>query len=146
MQVGIQPSLDSDVNPATGRTNVLSLSWGQYDDSIDGGVYLQDSEIGDFVWLDLDGNGVQSAGEPGLSGVSIELWDAFGFSQGTLTDSAGQYSFTVAPGTWRIRVLAPQGYTFTVPFSGTDPNLESIGGPMAWKDKLVSRLEQKNAA
>ena len=22
----------------------------------------------------------------------------------------------------------------------------SIGGPMAWKDKLVSRLEQKNAA
>jgi len=22
----------------------------------------------------------------------------------------------------------------------------SIGGPMAWKDKLVTRLEQKNAA
>ena len=39
---------------------------------------IVNGEIGDFVWLDLDGDGVQDAGEPGLGGVTVELRDSGG--------------------------------------------------------------------
>jgi uncharacterized repeat protein (TIGR01451 family) len=32
--------------------------------------------IGDFVWLDLNGDGVQDAGEPGMADVTVNLFDA----------------------------------------------------------------------
>ena len=32
--------------------------------------------IGNFVWDDLDQDGTQDAGEPGLAGVSVQLWNA----------------------------------------------------------------------
>ena len=32
------------------------------------------STIGDFVWLDTDGNGTQDVGESGIDGVLIKLW------------------------------------------------------------------------
>ncbi len=52
------------------------------------------NRIGDFVWAD-DGNGVQDAGEPGLPGVSVELWEKGGAKpiQTTTTDGSGRYSF-----------------------------------------------------
>ncbi|HEX6882097.1 MAG TPA: SdrD B-like domain-containing protein, partial [Planctomycetota bacterium] len=31
--------------------------------------------IGNFVWHDLDGNGIQDPGEPGLPGVRVLLTD-----------------------------------------------------------------------
>ncbi len=34
----------------------------------------QSLSIGDRVWLDVDGDGVQDAGEPGMSGVKVELY------------------------------------------------------------------------
>lgn len=37
---------------------------------------LADSSIGDRVWYDLDGDGMQDAGEPGLQGVKVNLIDA----------------------------------------------------------------------
>jgi len=32
--------------------------------------------IGNFVWDDLDQDGRQDAGEPGLSGVVVQLWNS----------------------------------------------------------------------
>ena len=36
------------------------------------------ASIGDFIWLDANGDGVQDAGEPGLPGVVVRLLDAGG--------------------------------------------------------------------
>ncbi len=32
--------------------------------------------IGDFIWADLDGDGVQDTGEVGISGVTVKLTSA----------------------------------------------------------------------
>lgn len=52
--------------------------------------------VGDTVWYDSNGNGVQDAGEPGIAGVTVELLDGNGAVLATATtDADGQYSFEV---------------------------------------------------
>jgi len=53
-------------------------------------------EIGNFVWSDLDSDGVQDAGEPALSNVDIFLYDG-SFTQiaSTSTDVNGNYIFNM---------------------------------------------------
>jgi hypothetical protein len=54
-------------------------------------------EIGDYVWLDVNADGVQSVGEPLLEGVRVELHDLDGVVFGSvLTNSTGQYVFTAS--------------------------------------------------
>src|SRR5439155_1097798 len=46
-------------------------------------------QIGDFVWNDLNDNGVQDAGEPGIAGLTVTL---SGTSSGTtVTNASGGY-------------------------------------------------------
>lgn len=57
-------------------------------------------EIGNRVWLDTNGDGIQDAGEAGISGVDVELRDAGGGLLATVTTAAdGTYYFTNATGT-----------------------------------------------
>jgi len=51
--------------------------------------------IGDFVWHDLNANGQQDAGEPGISGVTVQLYDADNDSllSTIITDANGYYLF-----------------------------------------------------
>ena len=52
-------------------------------------------EIGNYVWIDTDGDGVQDAGEPSVDSIIIELYDAAGNLVATdTTDSNGQYYFS----------------------------------------------------
>ena len=53
-------------------------------------------EIGNRVWFDADANGVQDAGEAGMSGVTVELYDASGATllATAATDSNGNYIFS----------------------------------------------------
>ncbi len=39
----------------------------------DFGYYDTPASIGNFVWDDLNGNGIQDAGEPGIDGVEVTL-------------------------------------------------------------------------
>jgi len=65
---------------------------------------IRESAVGDLVWLDIDADGVFDIGEPGLSNVSVSLYDAgpngvFGggddFLIGTTqTGSDGSYLFS----------------------------------------------------
>jgi len=51
-------------------------------------------EIGDFVWLDLNGNGIQDPGELPLEGVTVTLNDSAGNPiASTVTDAEGNYTF-----------------------------------------------------
>ncbi len=54
-------------------------------------------EIGNRVWLDSDGDGVQDAGEPGIDGVTVQLLDASNTVVGTaVTSGGGEYYFSTA--------------------------------------------------
>jgi hypothetical protein len=54
--------------------------------------------VGDRVWLDADGDGVQDLGEAGIAGVEVTLKDQWGTPlQAVTTDSQGRYSFTNVP-------------------------------------------------
>ncbi|HWR96801.1 MAG TPA: SdrD B-like domain-containing protein, partial [Candidatus Methanoperedens sp.] len=86
---------------ATVRTGFCSLpntataSWGQItrtaSDCVD---ILPFGSIGDFVWEDLDKDGQQDAGEPGLEGVTVALFkDGAPFGIPAVTDAAGGYLF-----------------------------------------------------
>ena len=56
-------------------------------------------EIGNRVWLDADGDGVQDAGESGIAGVTVELYDAAGITllATATTDANGNYIFSNDP-------------------------------------------------
>jgi len=75
-----------------GETTV-ELGEAENRDDVDFG-YQPLGSIGDRVWLDDDRDGVQDAGEPGLSGVVVELRDSAGGLLASQTTGAdGEYLF-----------------------------------------------------
>ncbi|MCY2987061.1 MAG: hypothetical protein NTY19_04235, partial [Planctomycetota bacterium] len=78
--------------------------------------------LGDYVWVDANANGLQDAGELGLSGVTVKLLDANGTTppQTTTTDASGHYGFTAAPGKYQFQFMAPDGYVFTTQYATGD--------------------------
>jgi hypothetical protein len=65
--------------------------------------------IGDTVWNDANGNGIQDNGETGIAGVTVTLLDSNGqpIPGGTATtDANGQYTFKVDAGTYSVQVDA----------------------------------------
>jgi hypothetical protein len=58
-----------------GHYAVGDAGLGRTQSELDAGLY-QAASLGDFVWIDLNGNGIQNAGEPGLNGVTVNLLDA----------------------------------------------------------------------
>jgi len=81
--------------------------------------------LGDFVWSDADSDGFQDGGEPGLAGVTVELWQDTNsngvFDSGTdtqltttLTAADGSYLFTgVTAGDYLVYVDGAQGGSLT---------------------------------
>ncbi|MGB0930351.1 MAG: SdrD B-like domain-containing protein, partial [Chitinophagales bacterium] len=99
-------ALDSDVL-ASGLTEVISLGQGEVNLTIDAGIVgVTVGSISNFVWLDVNGNGVQDAGEPGVPNVTINLLDDEGnVIDSTTTDENGNYAFTDLPlGNYQIEV------------------------------------------
>ena len=96
---------DSQTNTVT-TDNVLTYDFG----------YNPPATIGDFVWNDINGNGIQDSGEPGLPDVSVTLLGSDGTTvvTSTTTDASGNYSFTNLPGgTYFLQFTAPSGSVFT---------------------------------
>ena len=84
--------------------------------------------IGDYVWMDTNRDGLQSAGEPAVGGVTVNLRDGTGtFIKTTTTNGSGFYSFTgLSPSTsYIVEFVAPTGTTFTTPLVGADRTIDS---------------------
>ena len=65
---------------------------------------------------DANGNAVRDAGEPGLSGVTIQLKPSSGPTLTATTDASGNFSFTgLAPGTYALSEVVPAGFVQTAP-------------------------------
>lgn len=62
------------------------------------------------VFEDRNGNTYQDVGEPGIGGVTIQIY--YGGSATTVTDSSGGYRFTdQAAGYYGLRMINPPGYS-----------------------------------
>ena len=118
---------DSDADTATGQSQTVTLAPNEHNPTIDAGFYAPAS-LGDYVWLDVDGNGEQNDGEPGIEGVTLTLVDEGGNVVGTtMTDANGFYGFAdLAPGTYTV--LAP----------ATGPNTENPSTPTSMTTTLAS--------
>ena len=90
--------------------------------TVDAGLIPKKGSIGDFVFTDSNGNNKQDAGEPGLSGTTVELYDATGTTklQTTTTNANGKYLFTnLESGGYKVKFILPSGKTFVTPNTGT---------------------------
>ncbi|MGL5066325.1 MAG: SdrD B-like domain-containing protein, partial [Sarcina sp.] len=127
--VGSDPAINSNVNPITGITPQVCVTSGQSDLTIDAGLY-KPALLGDYVWEDLNMNGIQDPGEPGFYNATVNLLNSFGQMVATTrTDANGKYLFAVAPGCYSIQVIRPSGYMFTTQNAGTDPTKLSAVNP-----------------
>jgi hypothetical protein len=86
--------------------------------------------VGDHVWTDQDGDGIQDAGEPGLEGVDVRLTGTDDHGDGvdrtTSTDVDGDYRFgALRPGTYTVTFGAPDGRAFTHQLAGPDRAVDS---------------------
>ena len=93
------------------------------------GLYQAGASIGNFVWQDLNKDGIQDAGEPGIPSVKVYLKDNTGsIIDSTMTDGSGFYSFTgLTPGDYSIQFVTPAGYGTGTQDAGGDDAVDSDG-------------------
>ena len=128
LNVGADDRIDSDVDPGTSRTGLITVT--DSDDlTIDAGIVFP-VKIGDFVWNDLNADGLQDDGEPGIEGVTVRLLDAEGVEiDSAVTDSTGMYMFMVTPGDYTVVFDRPGGFIPTLPEVGADETSDSNADP-----------------
>lgn len=81
-------------------------------------------EIGNRVWRDVNKNGIQEAGEPGMSGLDIVLYDEnCTMLAKTQTDQIGHYSFNSK----NVVIGLNAGSTY---YLGLDPSLYNVNAEL----------------
>ena len=93
-------------------------------------------QFGDLVWYDVNGNGIQDDGEPGIEGVELSLYDLNDtLLQTTVTDANGLYFlyyYTVCGETYKIvlnEATIPAGLVPTIVEAGGDTAVDSNVNP-----------------
>ncbi|MBK9064547.1 MAG: hypothetical protein IPL89_15345 [Acidobacteria bacterium] len=152
---------DSDVNPSgpdLGFTDVFNIASNVISTTIfDAGIRVFRTptptrtptpvNIGNFVWDDLDGDGRQDAGEPGLAGVTVQLWNPAKSQMiaSAVTNGSGIYSVVAPlPGSYRIRVVLPGASdSFSPKDADADDTKDSDVNPLRPRPRLHRRLQYR---
>jgi len=97
------------------------------------------ASISGFVWSDLNTNGIQDAGEPGIPAVWVRLLDAGGNQvDAQLTDGAGNYNFTnPQPGDYILHFANPGGLWQTLQDQGNNDAVDSDADPLGHTAKFT---------
>ncbi|MBX7241106.1 MAG: hypothetical protein K1X92_05100, partial [Bacteroidia bacterium] len=137
--------------PVTLSTGGESVTDGDTDSNtnltVDFGIY-QPSSIGNFVWNDLDRDGVQDSGESGIPNVQVQLLDGSGnpiLVGGNpvivTTNASGTYTFNnLAPGSYSVQFLPasyPAGFGVS-PQDATADNLDSDANTVTGVSSVVT--------
>ncbi|MFK7845926.1 MAG: SdrD B-like domain-containing protein [Rhodothermales bacterium] len=135
-------SLDSDADVATRVTDRIVLNFGETDSTWDMGIYRPEATLGNYVWEDTNGNGVQDAGESPLIGVKVYLLNAGGTRIDSInTNTSGNYAFDgLLPGDYGIEVVPPAGYSTTSQAAGGDNVVDSDIDPVTGISQTVSLI------
>ena len=140
-------NLDSDMNPADGTTVLTTLDPGENDPNWDAGMYLPAS-IGDYVWDDVNADGLQDTGETGLVAIVVHLYvdengDGVADPNGddgapvasVMTDTNGFYEFDgLDPDDYFVEVVVPTNKQVSLTSQGEDGAVDSdvvSGQPIA---------------
>ncbi len=159
---------DSDVNP-DGTTDCITLGNGQEIYRIDAGLRsgvaptatntplpptatpqaTGNAILGDHVWHDSNGNGVQDIGETGATGVTVQL--LAGCSGESVlavksTNSNGDYLFTtLAAGAYRLHVILPVDFAaFSTKAAILDGDYDSDFNPNGLSDCITLGNGEEN--
>lgn len=107
--------LDSDIDPETGESEIIFLTENQDIVTIDAGYY-HFINIGDFVWEDKNGNGIQEIGENGIQNIKIRLTRQDEYSSiDVYSDAKGKYlfgdEFEIRPGEFSLTFYPNNTYS-----------------------------------
>jgi len=104
------------------------------------------ASLGNFVWADLNHNGVQDPLEPGVFGVTASLYRSDGtFVGSTTTDGNGYYIFTdLDPGDYYLVFALPSGYVFTLQDEGADDAVDSDVDPSTGRTIVINLQAGEN--
>jgi uncharacterized repeat protein (TIGR01451 family)/LPXTG-motif cell wall-anchored protein len=130
--------------PATGSNSATTPDLA----TVDAGLVSLVS-IGDTVWLDVDRDGVQDAGEPAKAGITVTLRDADGEVVGTtITDAAGTYVFTglLAGADYTVEFAVGPGWFVTQQNAGRDDALDSDIDPVTRSVRVTAPSSGSNSA
>jgi len=104
-------TIDSDPNRLTGITAPINILSDDDIEDIDAGYFVF-ATISNFVWEDLNGDGIQDGGEPGINDVTVTLTGNDGFGNpvnlNEVTAGGGLYEFMdIVPGTYTLNFALP---------------------------------------
>ena len=109
-------------NSSPTSSNTLLLNQGIFTETTCG-------SIGDFVWHDINMNGIQDANEPGIAGVEVFLvsCDLTQSAGPVYTDANGYYLFSPVcyTGYLQVKFTIPNGYLVTLRHMGTNDGIDS---------------------
>ena len=122
------------VDPST----VTVTGGGTADAGADG--FQQRGSVTGIVFADVNGNGAQDAGEPGLSGVSVTVG-----SQTVVTDASGVYTASGVPaGSISVDIVEASLPAGSVQTAGVDPSSVTVSGG-ATADAGVDGFQQRGS-
>ncbi|MCE5170202.1 DUF11 domain-containing protein [Paenibacillus profundus] len=165
---GDNRALDSNAYK-DGWTDVIALAQGEHNMTIDAGLVRKPVDpvepnkgaIGNYVWFDANRNGIQDDGDTGMNGITVQLYDADGkWLSSTVTETVykdtvtgavyesgkpGYYLFdNLDAGDYKVRFIAPDGYTFTLTGAGDDRSLDSDAYKDGWTDVIALAQGEHN--
>lgn len=139
---GGDDALDSDADPVNGSTDWVTLTAGQNYIDLDAGIFTNQAGLGNYVWNDLNNNGIQEPGEPGIPGITVTLYAADGTTPlaTAITNANGAYSFVnLDPGTYVVGFSGlPAGTSFSPSNQGGDDVLDSDADPITGKTGQIT--------
>ena len=160
---GFDSATDSDVDPATGRTQVITLAAGESNLQQDAGitelpVTLPRGLLTGVIFPDLDDDGFQDSGEflqpsTGIN-LTVTLTGAgadgvFDTADDTIvtqvTDSSGRYEFrTLSAGDYTLTFSdLPEGYRFSPANVGSDDTRDSDVDPTTGVTSVITLAEDE---
>ncbi len=142
--VGADEAVDSDVDPATGRTGLVTVVAGYETTDVDAGVKAPPApppppaSISGRYFDDANGNGIDD-GEAGVEGRTVTLLDADGQAVATtVTGADGSYGFEeLAAGTYSVEFQATDGKVFSAQDIGGDDSVNSDVDPATGRTDAI---------
>jgi hypothetical protein len=149
---GSDDGFDSDANPLDGSVACFSLAAGDTINDIDAGFYIdpppiQRGSIGDFVWEDLNDDGIQDPSEPGVPGIVVNLFACDGSPvAATVTDGSGLYLFdSLLPGDYFVQFIPPDGYEFSPQNTSDNGDIDSDADATTGQSYCISLTDGEQA-